>query len=677
MRRAARDQAAEAQARDAAARPSGAPSAEGLLALQRSAGNAAVTRMLAARQAAGDGVDGAPDQDGATAHQVLRSPGKALDGAVRAEMEGRLGADFSDVRVHSDAVAQRSATEIGARAYTSGSHVVVTDAGRDKHTLAHELTHVIQQRQGPVSGTDTGDGLSVSDPGDRFEREAEANARRVMAGPAPVGCAAGEEAGASGHDHGSGVVQRKGFDEIGPQLPPSPPPAGGLLGQLIARTRNQPSPQSAQVARVRQAFSAYDDDTNRDPMHCMMALSDIQMDIAPAQDGAEGGLRGFLGAALQVINGELDLVTNQLARDNAFPDEARPPFDAMTDTGMLWKRGEWADSAAAFQMEGAKYFRELSEMNRAGMAKEIAGGGQQRDWVGDVRNKLTSALQQSVLCHYTQADRAAQMLGGGQVLSKTELLKRDPDAENTSEGYDKHVLGNEGFVFFFLEAPDSPFRGSRFGGDDPVRIEIPLASSPLMREGWLMLSDFAQREYPTLRSDPADPARTQSKLPTREEGFGPEFTDQVRKFDLGAGQGADHLDMMQLIEERRAEPDPERGAQIMYALSQALADQYSTMTYGSGEDAVVKPEPLRSNTLMGRDIVPGLADKAIVEIQRIEQVNPQLAERLKGMGGTELMTFLLKDLLRPQAMLPNTVSLAGARVVRENGQQLAAPATTH
>jgi len=55
-----------------------------------------------------------------------------------------------------------------------------------KLMLAHELTHVIQQRSGPVDGSPTGGGIQVSDPGDRFEREASANADRVMSGPAPA-----------------------------------------------------------------------------------------------------------------------------------------------------------------------------------------------------------------------------------------------------------------------------------------------------------------------------------------------------------------------------------------------------------------------------------------------------------------------------------------------------------
>nr|WP_324786275.1 DUF4157 domain-containing protein [Streptomyces sp. H51] len=126
----------------------------------------------------------APQQpDSGEVNEVLRSAGKPLDEPVRAEMEARLGADFSDVRVHTDKAAHRSAAELGARAWTSGNHVVIGKGGADPHTLAHELTHVIQQRRGPVAGTDDGTGVSVSDPSDRFEREAEATATRVMARP--------------------------------------------------------------------------------------------------------------------------------------------------------------------------------------------------------------------------------------------------------------------------------------------------------------------------------------------------------------------------------------------------------------------------------------------------------------------------------------------------------------
>ncbi|MDH6131352.1 hypothetical protein P3T37_000721 [Kitasatospora sp. MAA4] len=176
----------EARSAVAVPGPSGDLSPAAVLALQRSVGNAAVSRLLS-------GTRPAPVQRSAV-HDVLRSSGRPLDAPIRSEMEDRLGADFSDVRLHTGEAAQRSAAEIGARAYTSGHHVVIGPGGADKHTLAHELTHVIQQRHGPVAGADNGSGLAVSDPSDRFEREAEANASRAPAAPAAQRTAAGASA---------------------------------------------------------------------------------------------------------------------------------------------------------------------------------------------------------------------------------------------------------------------------------------------------------------------------------------------------------------------------------------------------------------------------------------------------------------------------------------------------
>ncbi|GHJ40871.1 DUF4157 domain-containing protein [Streptomyces sp. TS71-3] len=204
---------------------------DALRALQRTAGNRAVTRMLRdARHRTAEPLQRAAAEEEAAAAQrsavtgVLRGPGRPLPGALRTEMEARLGADFQDVRLHTGPAARASAAEVGAGAYTSGSHVVVGDGGADKHTLAHELTHVIQQRQGAVAGTDNGAGLSISHPADRFERAAEANAARVMARPRPGAPAAGsprrpgtrpaeEEAEppatARAAGHGTGHVQRR------------------------------------------------------------------------------------------------------------------------------------------------------------------------------------------------------------------------------------------------------------------------------------------------------------------------------------------------------------------------------------------------------------------------------------------------------------------------------------
>jgi hypothetical protein len=116
---------------------------------------------------------------------ALRSPGEPVPASVRPELEGRLGADLSDVRVHVGRAARASAAVLGARAYTAGNHVVIGAGHADGRLLAHEMTHVVQQRRGPVAGTEAGEGLTVSDPGDRFEHEAEAGPPRA-ARPAPA-----------------------------------------------------------------------------------------------------------------------------------------------------------------------------------------------------------------------------------------------------------------------------------------------------------------------------------------------------------------------------------------------------------------------------------------------------------------------------------------------------------
>ncbi|MFJ2806721.1 DUF4157 domain-containing protein [Kitasatospora sp. NPDC087271] len=186
-------------------RPSGAgvvtPAA--LTAMQRAVGNATVSRMLEQHD------EVAADVQRSAVHEVLRSPGTPMADGIRAEMETRLGADFSDVRLHTGATARESAAGIGARAYTSGSHIVLGAGGGDKHTLAHELTHLIQQRSGPVAGTDNGSGLRVSDPSDRFEREAEANASRVLSRPLARESEAEHAAHAHGTQAGEPSVQRR------------------------------------------------------------------------------------------------------------------------------------------------------------------------------------------------------------------------------------------------------------------------------------------------------------------------------------------------------------------------------------------------------------------------------------------------------------------------------------
>jgi hypothetical protein len=87
----------------------------------------------------------------ASIDQALASPGRPLEPTLRQDMEQRFGHNFSRVRVHSDAAAERSAQDVNAHAYTVG-HDIVFNAGwfapgthEGRRLIAHELTHVVQQ----------------------------------------------------------------------------------------------------------------------------------------------------------------------------------------------------------------------------------------------------------------------------------------------------------------------------------------------------------------------------------------------------------------------------------------------------------------------------------------------------------------------------------------------------
>jgi hypothetical protein len=116
---------------------------------------------------------------------VLRSPGQPLDGSARSAMGPRFGHDFSNVRIHADSAADESARAVNARAYTVGRDIVFGSGEYAPHTpagrrlLAHELTHVVQQK-----GSESSSGpIEIGDAHHATEHEAES----VAAGSGTAG----------------------------------------------------------------------------------------------------------------------------------------------------------------------------------------------------------------------------------------------------------------------------------------------------------------------------------------------------------------------------------------------------------------------------------------------------------------------------------------------------------
>ena len=174
-----RHEAADARARVAVgAGKVGSLDAAGTRSLQRMAGNAAVSAVLQRKAGSDEELDGSGVKD------AIGKSGEKLDPQTSSRLSQGFGVDASNVELVRD---DASTTGVQAKAYTVQNKIVVpsgfdTSSTDGQRTLAHEFTHVQQQAAGPVDGTPAAGGVSVSDPSDRYEVEAESNADRVMGG---------------------------------------------------------------------------------------------------------------------------------------------------------------------------------------------------------------------------------------------------------------------------------------------------------------------------------------------------------------------------------------------------------------------------------------------------------------------------------------------------------------
>ncbi len=103
---------------------------------------------------------------------------------VKAKMENAFNTDFSDVKVHADS---SRASSVGALAYTQGTAIHFApgqfrpERAAGQQLLGHELTHVVQQREGRVEPTTEVAGLPVNDD-PSLEQEADVMGSKAARG---------------------------------------------------------------------------------------------------------------------------------------------------------------------------------------------------------------------------------------------------------------------------------------------------------------------------------------------------------------------------------------------------------------------------------------------------------------------------------------------------------------
>ncbi|MFC9271898.1 DUF4157 domain-containing protein [Streptomyces zhihengii] len=217
-----------------------------MLALQRSAGNAAVARAVEAerhphgpgrghgttvarsaaeaaeaaephRHGAGCGHGGAgdtgPQGQRGLIDAAMSTPSRTLPEPFLDRAKAFYRNDgLSEGRVHDNPTAQRATAALGAEAMTVGNHIFLgPSAVGNTRILAHEASHLDKNLRGVrETGNDNGAGVTVTDPRQASEVSAVADGDAFEAGATTAPSVAAQRSVRSGADDGPAAVQRAG-----------------------------------------------------------------------------------------------------------------------------------------------------------------------------------------------------------------------------------------------------------------------------------------------------------------------------------------------------------------------------------------------------------------------------------------------------------------------------------
>ncbi|UQZ91385.1 hypothetical protein C4J81_18985 (plasmid) [Deltaproteobacteria bacterium Smac51] len=372
-----------------------------------------------------------------------------------------------------------------------------------------------------------------------------------------------------------------------------------------------------------------------------------------------------------LIAKEAKLDKTQAARLSELTKNDEAPYHQMIREGRLWTHDLFKDrygGISSMFTSPKEYFTGLSKKNIKTALEELSPALSTPYKKKQLSNfsmhlhsfikRAQAILQTCVISHYFPADRLAALRSEHKLKSKTMLQRDLPSFQHhTQEGFDDDVLGNSGFVFFFLEAPGAAGRNTRFSEGANLRVSIPIMESGLLKSGWLMMTDFAQREFPDIYFDDG---AVSSNLSTRPPA--PSQKNLLRRFIPGKMSASG----LKLTEGAMMKKEP--GASAIYPMM--LGDELSHQEYYLRNADESKPpkvlqrqERLFQNVLVGRDIIDGLAYRAAVEIMRIFQVNPDAAMAMVTLDGDPLLLLILKHLFRPQALLPRGVAFRDEHIL--------------
>lgn len=315
--------------------------------------------------------------------------GKAeATGSAMGKMESFFQADFSNVNIHENS---SSATKAGALAYAQGNDIHFApgqfnpETSSGQELLGHELTHIVQQRQGRVKPNAEVGGMPVNN--DRgLEKEADDMGRKAASGQAPV-------------------TQAKA------------PPQGKEKEEAIQRKTAEPGPElNSQALKTENPFTApavIPNFTNQEEVQDLeeskTAETEIQapeIDVdAPAEAG--GGEDNPVGGggenpAANPNGGGINLPKPEFSL-NGMPPQGTNPLKEMGQ-GMNFRMNLNAGPSGAPSMVSAApkmnlKFPEPGQQNRASAQFKVAGpapmqmsGDEDSGLLGGIRSRLNSIV---------------------------------------------------------------------------------------------------------------------------------------------------------------------------------------------------------------------------------------------------------------------------------------------
>ncbi|CAO5238293.1 hypothetical protein [Frankia sp. AgKG'84/4] len=283
-------------------------------------------------------------------------------------------------------------------------------------------------------------------------------------------------------------------------------------------------------------------------------------------------------------------------------------------------------------------------------------------------------------------------------------------AENTGD-CNARIFGNHGFLFFYIDPEASKeFRKTRFG-DARITLSLDLVARA---GGWAMLTDFRGREWPTQRYDktgkmiayprghvigkPVSDGDMRAKYPSvadrspeggiiraarternLTEGKDSDLTfkrivnaedpeeakallidlamnikkartDRVE--NLANSRNFEHRSRQYIANDRENKKPQDFGGKIRH-YGPVPAAQENVPANAPAKDFAMPPS---KNLLVGGDVVPGLAQFIVVEIARMHEMNPIVAAPYLKMTPEEVIENVVRKAIRPQVMLPRSIS---------------------